>query len=360
MKNPQISIIVPVYKAEQFLNKCVDSILSQSQSDFELILVEDGSPDNSGAICDEYARQDSRVRVIHQKNAGVSAARNRGIREASGIYIGFVDADDWVDANMYGQMICTAESFDVDIVMCDALTVYESGATSVDTIQHLSQDCILHKEDMHPELMLEFAGTVWRCIYRTDMIRQRNIFFPEGLKFSEDRIFNIYAMGYANGIVYLKKPFYMYYMNQESCVHRFHYDFYFHAKNACARVREAIATAWDDREDFQREYLRQFIYHASLTVDNARRDDVSLSVVERIRMIREVCTDRELCAAMDKTGYYGPWGKWIRRKWVLPLCFYRGWIMQKTENFLELLEGEGWRGIIRKCIGKLRHNVHGG
>ncbi|MCB8516908.1 glycosyltransferase, partial [Enterococcus durans] len=97
----EISIIVPIYNVEQYLRKCVDSILAQTFTDFEVILVDDGSPDNSGAICDEYAKLDSRVRVIHKENGGLSDARNAGIEIAKGKYLGFVDSDDFIDKDMY-------------------------------------------------------------------------------------------------------------------------------------------------------------------------------------------------------------------------------------------------------------------
>ena len=95
-----VSIIVPIYNVEQYISKCIESILAQTYRDFELILVDDGSPDNCGKICDEYAKQDSRVHVIHQENSGLSAARNAGIDDAKGEYIMFVDSDDFITDNM--------------------------------------------------------------------------------------------------------------------------------------------------------------------------------------------------------------------------------------------------------------------
>ena len=101
---PKISVIVPVYKAEAYLDRCIESILAQTYTDFELILVNDGSPDNCGAICDEYAEKDPRVRVIHKENGGVSTARNAGLAAATGEFIAFVDPDDWVEVDMYEKM----------------------------------------------------------------------------------------------------------------------------------------------------------------------------------------------------------------------------------------------------------------
>ena len=100
-REPKISVIVPVYKVEPYLRKCLDSIINQTYRNLQIILVDDGSPDNCGAICDEYASKDSRIEVIHEENGGVSAARNAGLKLAAGDYIGWVDSDDWIEPDMY-------------------------------------------------------------------------------------------------------------------------------------------------------------------------------------------------------------------------------------------------------------------
>ena len=116
--NDLISIIVPVYKAEKYLRRCVDSILAQTYQNIEVLLIDDGSPDNSGEICDEYAEKDSRVRVFHKPNGGVSSARNLGLKEAKGDYIGFVDADDYIDKTMYEVLLCNLIKENSDISIC--------------------------------------------------------------------------------------------------------------------------------------------------------------------------------------------------------------------------------------------------
>ena len=108
----KISVIVPVYKVEAVLKKCLDSIITQTYENLEIILVDDGSPDSSGKICDEYSKRDSRVKVIHKKNAGVAAARNSGLKVATGKYCTFVDSDDYIEPVMYQSMIQIAEEYD--------------------------------------------------------------------------------------------------------------------------------------------------------------------------------------------------------------------------------------------------------
>ena len=118
MSDPKISVIVPVYKVEPYLHKCLDSIVNQTYRNLEIILVDDGSPDGCPAICDEYARRDPRVRVIHQENGGVSAARNAGLDAATGDWIGWVDPDDWIEADMYESLLENALAYEADIAVC--------------------------------------------------------------------------------------------------------------------------------------------------------------------------------------------------------------------------------------------------
>lgn len=125
--NPEISIIVPVYNVEPYLEKCIDSILNQTFSDFELILVDDGSPDKCGMICDCYAEMDSRVKIIHKKNGGVSSARSAGLKIAKGEYIGFVDSDDYIERLMFESLYRQAIDSFSDIVVCDFNMLNESG-----------------------------------------------------------------------------------------------------------------------------------------------------------------------------------------------------------------------------------------
>ena len=125
MEQALISVIVPVYKVEAFLPKCVNSILNQTYKNLEILLVDDGSPDGSGALCDAYARQDSRVRVIHKKNGGLSDARNAGIEAAAGDYLAFVDSDDWLEPDTYEVMLSAAERHHTQLVCAGRYDEYE-------------------------------------------------------------------------------------------------------------------------------------------------------------------------------------------------------------------------------------------
>lgn len=134
-KTPELSIIVPIYKVEKYLDECIQSILHQTFTDFELILVDDGSPDACPQMCDAAAEQDSRVRVIHQKNGGLSAARNTGIEAARGNWLGFVDSDDFVAPDMYEKLYHAAVNAGADCAMCSVQLIHEDGSR-MDTLQH--------------------------------------------------------------------------------------------------------------------------------------------------------------------------------------------------------------------------------
>ena len=127
MKRSLISIIIPVYNVERYMRKCIDSVLTQTYKNLEIILIDDGSTDNSGQICDEYAKKDTRIKVIHQTNAGVSAARNTGLKVVTGEYIGFVDSDDYIKPQMYETMLNAIIRNQANMAMCGIIDIYENG-----------------------------------------------------------------------------------------------------------------------------------------------------------------------------------------------------------------------------------------
>lgn len=327
MNLPIISIIIPVYNAEKELKKCVESIIRQTQRDIEIILIDDGSVDASLSICQKYAEGDCRVKVVHQKNAGVSAARNAGIGMATGQYIGFVDSDDWIAPQMYERLLSEAERTGADVVMCDATTVYNDGRIQADTITQLSGNRILEKADFTPSLLLEMAGSACRCIYKndrySDKLRKYPLAFPLGVKFSEDRIFNLYAFGQANKVCYLKESYYNRFMNVKSAVHRFHQDYFEACKKAADGIEQAIRCAWDNYPELQKAYLGQFIGGAIGAVCNYYYKTSPMTAVEKKNMVKRLCEDRQLRAAIEAYGADRR-SRWIlNRKYSLLIAYAR-------------------------------------
>lgn len=322
MTSPSVSIIVPVYNAKEFLPRCLDSIVGQTLQNWELLLVDDGSMDGSGEICDVYGSKDSRIRVIHRRNAGVSAARNAGLDAASGAYIGFVDADDWIAPEMFQTLFSIATEKCCDVVMCDAVTVYADGHTEPDTITQLNNSCILNKKNISPKLLLELAGSVWRCLYRTETLCRYAVRFPYGVKFSEDRIFNILSFGYASCIAYEKSAYYSRYLNGESAVHRFHTDYFEAYLTAASEIEDAIAAAWENDAAFQSAYLHQLIDGALAAVCNYYYRTSPLSGNERREYIWRLCRNSRLREAIEYTGTTDIRAKWILHQNVVMLVLY--------------------------------------
>lgn len=307
----KISVIIPIYNAEDFLSKSVESVLNQTLKDIELLLIDDGSTDNSGKICDEYALKDKRVKVYHQENSGVSAARNNGIKLAKGEYIAFVDSDDYINPDMLEKMYQKAIEAGSDIVMCDAVTVYDNNTKEPDTITQISKSRLLKHASFTPNLLLEMAGSVWRCIYKKSLIIDNNITFPIGLKFSEDRIFNIYAFGFAKSVYYMKKAFYNRYINLKSAVHSFHSDYFEMQKKARLETQKAIELAWENNEALKDAYLSQFIGGALMAINNYHYKTSPLSSKERRIAVKKLCQDELLRSSIIKVGIKSRLEKWI-------------------------------------------------
>ncbi|ALB44256.1 MULTISPECIES: glycosyltransferase family 2 protein [Clostridium] len=203
-----ISVIVPVYNVEKYLPQCIDSILNQTEKNLEIILVDDGSLDNSGKICDEFSKKDDRIIVIHKKNNGLSSARNAGLEIARGNYIGFVDSDDWLDKTMYEVLLKLLKENNSDISCCD----FFKTANSNDSIPHIDNEIINsynNIESLNNFYNGLYTQTVvaWNKLYKRELFK--DISYPVG-KIHEDEG-TTYKLYYkANKITYTNRPLYYY------------------------------------------------------------------------------------------------------------------------------------------------------
>lgn len=298
----KLSIIIPVYNTGIYLHKCIKSILSQRMTDFELILIDDGSKDDSGAICDEYASQDSRVKVIHKQNEGVSIARNTGIGMAEGEYIGFVDSDDWIDADMYETLCKLADSNECDIVMCDAVTKYDDKPDEEDTITQLNGGELLSKKDIYPELLREMAGSGWRCIYKGKMLKENGIVFPQHIPLSEDRIFNILALGYANGVYYTKTPLYNRYVRKGSAVSKYYSNYPEIIEKVRRGIFNALDEAWNGDAGYKKIYESQTLQMAFNGVCMPFYKTSPLGLRQKIKEVKKLCDNHVVREAIETLG----------------------------------------------------------
>lgn len=209
---PKISVIVPVYKVEKYIHRCVDSILNQTFTDFELILVDDGSPDNCGKICDEYAEKDNRIHVIHKENGGLSDARNVGIdwafEHSDSEWITFIDSDDWIHPRYLELLYNAVVETNSAICICG----YEETTGKETTVdENIFKAEIINTEFFYSEHIVN-AVVAWGKLYKKDLFRE--IRYPVG-KLHEDEFTTYKVLFQYNSIAYVSQPLYFYFINSE-------------------------------------------------------------------------------------------------------------------------------------------------
>lgn len=225
MSQPCISVIIPVYKIEDYIDKCVESIVNQTHKNLDIILIDDSSPDNCPQKCDEWAKKDSRIRVFHKENEGPSLARNLGLKEAKGDYICCVDGDDWIDADMCEKSLKAMLENDADVAMWSYVREYDDRSIpkkifdenivfdeeAVDKQLKRRMIGLLGQELAHPETA-DSLCVLWGKLYKAQIIRDNNITIPDIRKIGtyEDGLFNLDIFSYAKKVIYINKNWYHY------------------------------------------------------------------------------------------------------------------------------------------------------
>ncbi len=227
---PLVSVIIPCYNVEKYLNRCMESVVNQTYLNLEIILVDDGSPDNTGIICDNWTKLDKRVKVIHKLNEGLGFARNSGIQMATGEFIAFVDSDDYVNLSMYEELIDAAVQTSSDIVYCGHIKQLSNGSDmgvsdfeSIKTFEknellELSKSFFMPTEASSHMLTM----SVWHAVYKRDIIKHK--FYSEREVGSEDIHFQIKAILASQRITFIPNQLYVYCYNGESLSHTFLFD----------------------------------------------------------------------------------------------------------------------------------------
>jgi len=225
-QSPKVSIIVPVYNTSKYLKQCIESLVNQTLKDIEIICIDDGSTDNSVQIVKEFAQNDERIKIITQKNAGQSVARNSGLKIAQGEYIGFVDSDDWVDIEMFEKLYNNAKSYDTDIVMC-SMTVYDE-ITSTSTMTDPYTSLAIFPEYFNNRSFdyKEISNFIFRIsasacdkLYRREFLSSKGLFFEKGL-IAEDALFNLQTLIESEKMSLIRTPLYYYRIASEtSCMY---------------------------------------------------------------------------------------------------------------------------------------------
>lgn len=221
---PLISVIVPVYNAEKYLHRCVDSILAQTFTDFELILIDDGSIDCSRTICEKYATNDKRIKVIHKSNGGVASARQMGVDNALGNYTIHADPDDWVEPTMLEELYKKAIEKDADMVICDFYV--QTCNTCITRTQRISEES--SEDTLFALLSHKLHGSLCNKLIRLECYKKFNIRFVEGLNFCEDYLVCIKMLKNDIKVAYLNKAFYYYdqFTNDNSITRKYTLDTY--------------------------------------------------------------------------------------------------------------------------------------
>lgn len=217
--NPRVSIIVPVYNAKEKLRRCIESILKQDFTDFELLLMDDGSQDESGKICDEYAAGDNRIYVLHKENSGVSDTRNQAIQLARGKYLQFVDSDDWLTPEATGLLVSSMEKEDCDLVISDFYRVVGERLAHKGDIQ---EDGPLTREEF-AAYMLEnpadfYYGVLWNKLYKKSIIDKHQLLMDKEISWCEDFLFNMEYIRHVKKVYALQVPVYYYVKTKGSLV----------------------------------------------------------------------------------------------------------------------------------------------
>ena len=295
---PKVSVIVPIYKVESFLHCCVDSVLSQTFSDFELILVDDGSPDSCGAICDEYAAQDSRVRVVHKQNGGVSEARNTGLNLAVGEYISFLDSDDYMQPELLQTVVETMDT-GLDLLifrhyrfcegkMPQAVPFEKYGLIQL-TEETARMDFIV--EDL---LTYRVGWEVWNRVFRRDLIQAYSLRFPNRSMafagFAEDLYFNLCYCAHVRKLIVLDKCLYNYRIHSGSVMHQNEKK---RNLNRFNELSKAVLQYYQQFDDCQMLVQDFHTIHYMITASRVMQDyrNTGLSACEYRRIMRGEMAD---------------------------------------------------------------------
>lgn len=306
----KISVVVPVYNVEDYLAQCLNSIVGQTYRDLEIIIVDDGSTDDSVRICEEYASKDSRISVIHQPNGGVSVARNTGIDAATGDYLTFVDSDDWLEKEMYEKMMQEINhNPDLCMVMCDStLITKDSAIKSTDFIGQGYYSKTEIVSDLYPVLLVteDFGKipvvSVWNCLMKRSNLIDHHIRFDPDLRYSEDYLFMADVMIHTNSFYYLKGThLYNYRQYEESRSKKLRPDWWINFLALNKKLKDLLA--YSKEFDFTRQ-LRLQLIHSALFLSSAIFNNKGLRRGEKLHLLRKLFNESELAAAFSDLDFH--------------------------------------------------------
>ena len=272
-----ISIIVPVYNTENYIDKCIQSILSQTYKKFELLLIDDGSTDNSGAICDNYAKKDDRVKVVHKVNGGQATARNLALQMILGEYVGFVDADDWIEPDMFESLVNAIDTFNVDIVSCGRYRVNPISGKRTEVFCNEKPEVISSKEAIKKFLLWDgIDGASWDKLFRKEVLR--GLSYPIGY-ICEDLPFIYQSLKRAKSICMFGRPLYNYLQTADSTSRSKYSErskgLYIYPNN----IRNDVYSIYPDlREEANYYYCKSVFEYMVLYYEKYKKIDYSIKI----------------------------------------------------------------------------------
>lgn len=293
---PIVSVIVPVFKVENVLHYCIDSILNQTYKDFELILVDDGSPDNSGKVCDEYAQKDDRVIVIHKENGGVSSARNVGIDKAKGKYICFVDSDDYVSKDYLKTLIEIKEKYnDVDNIWCYFKTV-DKYSEKIDC-KEVSSEPNIEKYTVKDIMILHEkwldAGPYCK-LYNRNIVVNFGMHFREDMSLGEDLLFNFDYLDKTNGdIIVSSVEAYFYYIGNENSLANKYYPNLLEIYEIINSTMENYLNKWHCDNNQMKKYYNACFFKYEVILKNTFNNENQKSIKEKYRYNNEILKSKK-------------------------------------------------------------------
>lgn len=298
----KVSIIIPVYNAELFIDKCIGSIINQTYKNLEIILINDGSSDRSGEICNNYALSDNRIQVIEIKNKGASFARNVGINLATGNYIMFVDSDDWIEKDMIENMInlLTEEKCDICISnyyrnigenQREINLPYNENIIKGDKIKKQLIYPLIGKLGFNdPNQILGF-GAVWAKLYSKSLLERENISFKEKLIIGEDTLFNIESFSKIDKIVVDRNNYYHYYDNSKSIMRKFKENSWTMYSEAIKEFDKFLNYDTERDEEAKLRFSTLIINDVKKSIINEVNKSNKKPCKEKIRYIKQICND---------------------------------------------------------------------
>lgn len=312
IENPKLSIIIPIYNAQTYLNECLNSIYNQTFKDFEVLLIDDGSTDNSKHIIETFTKKDSRFKYIYKDNSGVSATRNLGIEKSTGKYVTFVDSDDWLDDCMYSEMIDKITNTNSEIALCSYVREYPHLNEQKKEILPFKDKTLFKDNEVRDIVLYEMLGkkalhntsimgSVWRLVISRDFIINNDLKFREDTVIGEDLLFCIYALGVCNRLCIVNKHFYHYRFTQNSAMTKYRPNQWDIGYGFNKKFRNALNNlSFSDLDELIAfDLIRAALCSCEMICKNENKD----SFFNKLKSISNICKTKDLETFINKIDF---------------------------------------------------------